>query len=131
MPFLQFQVRNIALELSTGAGITGEDLDAATTAGGGAAITPLLVGWLQSAGTPAADLARSAMEGQALAEPKAVVFPTLALAAFLADATRIGATTSAGAVAEAQFTLLGASTGGDFCSQVSAYLDQTLRDVLD
>jgi hypothetical protein len=130
--FLRFQVRNMALELSAGAGTPAEDLDTATEAGGGAAVTPLMVGWLTSAGTPAAALARSAMGDQDLGEPKTLMFPTLAIAAFLADATRGGTTESAwrGAETDIQPAAFGAPAN-DLCSQVSSYLGETLQGVLD
>jgi hypothetical protein len=128
---LRFQVRNMALELATGGGIDGTDLDAATVAGGGAPVTPLIAGWLASATTPAADLARSMTEVPDPAEPKAAVFPTLALAAFLADVARGGATEGAGVAADAQFVLMSTSQGGDLCSEVATYLDQVMADVVD
>jgi len=126
---LGFQVRNMALEVSAGAGTPPSDLDAATEAGGGGAVTPLVVGWLSSAGTPAAALARTAMGDQDLSEPNALVFPTFVLAAFLADATRRGA--PAAVAADVPLAFLAAERSTDLCSQVSDYLDQTLQDVLD
>ena len=126
--FLRFQVRNMALELSTGAGTAGADLDGASVAGGGGAISSLLVGWLRSAGTSASALARSLLRGQSLADPKTVVFPTFIIAAFLADATR-GERTASGDGNDLQaFT---EASSADFCSQVSDYLDQSLQEVLN
>jgi hypothetical protein len=126
---LHFQVRNMALELFTGAGTTGKDLDRATVSGEGAPVTPLLVGWLRSARTPAASLAQSAMAGQDLTKPEASVFPTLALVAFLADATRVGTTANAAPAAGIQLAALADSPSADLCSQVSAYLDEVLQHV--
>jgi hypothetical protein len=125
LQFLKFQVRNMALEAAAGAGSTGADLDAATTAAGGGPVTPLLDGWMQEAGTPASELAASALRGQDLEHPGTSVIPTLALAAFVADATRGG--TDAGA----QDIELAAFRADDFCSEVTSYLEDVLAQVAD
>jgi hypothetical protein len=126
---LRFQVRNMALELTTGSGTTGAELDRTVVAVGAPKVTPLLVGWLRSAGTSAAALASSVMGSKDLAHPGTVAFPTFVLAAFLADATR-GRTGGSAAALAAHPDLLAAGAA-DFCAQVSSYLSDVLAGVLD
>ena len=81
---LRLQVRNLALERVGRGGTKGADLDAVTAAGGGGPVSALIAGWAASATTPAATWAASLLGGPS-ADPADAVFPTLVLAAFLAD----------------------------------------------
>jgi len=89
--YTRFQARNMALEVSTGGGILGSQLDAMappiTFAGTQIPVTTsgLIAAWAVTAVSPGADLSRRLLGD---IDPKAarnVRFPTLVLALFLAD----------------------------------------------
>ncbi len=141
---LRLQVRNLALERAAGGGTLGADLDRLSAAAGGGPVSPLLAGWVASASTPAAKWAASLLGQGAPANSAAHVFPTLALVAFVADASGSGSKTSdrptgatlallgglrdAGSGAPAR---LAAATSSGFCGEVSAYLSAALNGIVD
>lgn len=140
---LRFQVRSLALEQLAGSGIRAADLDALGAAGGGGPVSPLLAGWAESGATPAARWAASLLGHERPADPAAVAYPTLALVAFVADATRGSSQaagqsgTQAGAMLAAARTGVGAPAGvalasrSDYCAEVSAYLSTALGEIVD
>lgn len=121
---LRLQVRNLTLERAGGGGTTGADLDALTAAGGGGPVSALLAGWAAASTTPAANWAASLLHGNPSADPTAVVFPTLALLAFVADANA-----GSGGVSSRPSNLLAVSAGS--CADISAYLSGALGDIVD
>ena len=121
----------------------GADLDALSAAAGGGPVSALVAGWATSAPTPAARWAASLLR-PALADPTAAVFPTLALVAFVADATGATPPTSnrpAGAVlalfggsraaGQGKPEILTVASSSDFCAAVSAYLSAALNGIVD
>lgn len=141
---LRLQVRNLALEQAAGGGTLGADLDRLSVAAGGGPVSPLVAGWAASGPTPAARWAASLLGQKAPADPAARVFPTLALVAFVADASGDGRTSngpnggvsamihgSRGAGAGGEPALLAVATSSDFCAEVSAYLSAALNGIVD
>jgi len=140
---LRFQVRNLALERAAGAGTRGANLDELSAAAAGGPVSALVAGWVASGATPAARWAASLLGQQAPADPAARVFPTLALVAFVADASAGTGQTSDGpdgavamlqgsdAPAFGEAALLTGATNSDFCAEVSAYLSASLNGVVD
>lgn len=138
---LRLQVRNIALERTAGGGTRGTDLDALSAAAGGGPVSALVAGWAASAATPAARLAAPLLRGGS-ADPAAATYPTLALVAFVADATGSGPTSNrpagaAMAVFRASRTpgdrasAILAASSSDYCAAVSTYLSAALNDIVD
>ncbi len=137
---LRLQVRNLALEQAGGGGTRGADLDALSAAAGGGPVSTLVAGWLASARTPAATWAAS-LRREAPGDPKANVVPTLALVAFLADAS--GNRKASGPPPEAVSVMFrgaggatfdgaaGQAASSDLCADVSAYLSATLSSIVD
>lgn len=79
----------MASEAATHGGLRGEVLDAA--GGGppsGIPMSAVLAGYVRGVQTPAAEFARTLIEGQDLTHPDGVVFPTLVLMLFAADADK-------------------------------------------
>ena len=140
---LQFQVRNLVLEEAAGGGIRGADLDALSAAGGGGPVSRLVAGWATSGPTPTASWAASLIGPSQPADAAASSFPTLALVAFVADATNGSGPAAADAPrwAPARLALAGTAqeapirlavaSDSDFCAEVSAYLSSTLGDIID
>ena len=141
---LRLQVRNLALELAAGAGTRGADLDALSAAAGGGPISSLVAGWAASAATPAARWAASLIDQKLPADPAARIFSTLALVAFVADASSGSGPTSdrPNGVTTAMLhgsrgaglgepVLLAVASSSDFCAEVSAYLSAALDDIVD
>lgn len=140
---LRFQVRNLALEQVAGGGIRGTDLDALSAAAGGGPVSQLLTAWTTSGPTPAASWAASLISPAQPADAAASIFPTLALVAFVADATS-GSGQAANASSRPPIAVLAAAqaghgaparlavaNGSDFCTEVSAYLSTALGDIVD
>lgn len=142
---LRFQVRNLALERAAGGGTRGTDLDALSAAGGGGPVSALVAGWAVSAQTPAARWAASLFAQKRTTDPAAGAFPTLALVAFVADASGSsrqatdrrsnGLTTAilrgSGGTGLGTSAMLTVAKSADFCSEVSAYLSAALDDIVD
>jgi len=127
---LRLQVRNLALERAAGAGTRGVDLDGLSAAAGGGPVSALVAGWVASGSTPAARWAASLLGQQAPADPAARVFPTLALVAFVADAS-VGTGQTSNGTEGAVSALLTGSTSSDFCAEVSTYLSAALNGIVD
>jgi hypothetical protein len=141
---LRLQVRNLALERAAGGGTLGADLDRLSAAAGGGPVSPLIAGWAASGPTPASKWAASLLGQGAPADSAARVFPTLALVAFVADASGGIRKTSDGpnSVVTAMLdgfrgagvgepALLTAATSSGFCGEVSAYLSAALNSIVD
>lgn len=141
---LRLQVRNLALERAAGAGTRGADLDRLGAAAGGGPVSPLVAGWAASAATPAARWAAALLGQKAPADAADRVFPTLALVAFVADASPGSGLTSDrpnGATSAmlrgsrgaglGEPALLAVASSSDFCSEVSAYLSAVLNGIVD
>ena len=120
---LRLQARNLALEQFGGGGTTGADLDTVTDAAGGGPVSALLAGWATSGATAGATWAASLLPGDPSADSTAIVFPTLALLAFVADVDA-GTSTS-------HWNSIRLAANDDFCSEVSTYLSAALGDIVD
>ncbi len=81
------QARFVAEEAVAGAGLLGTTLDAA---GGGTTsglpMSAVLAGYVRGVDTPGAEYSRALLSGQDLTDPESVLFPTIVLALFAADA---------------------------------------------
>jgi len=136
---LRLQVRNLALERAAGGGTRGTDLDALSAAAGGGPVSALIAGWAASAPTAAARLAAPLLRGGS-ADPAGAVYPTLALLAFVADASSPTSDRPDGAAlamyrasrtpGRGTSAILAASSS-DFCASVSTYLSSALDGIVD
>ena len=81
------QAQFMADEAASGSGLLGATLDAA---GGGATsglpVSAVLAGYVRGVDTPGAEYSRTLLNGYDLTQPEFVVFPTVVLALFAADA---------------------------------------------
>ena len=81
------QAQFMDAEAASGSGLVGADLDAA---GGGATsglpVSAVLAGYVRGVDTPGAEYSRTLLGAQDLTQPERVVFPTIVLALFAADA---------------------------------------------
>lgn len=87
------QAQFMAEEATSGSGLLGADLDAA---GGGATsglpVSAVLAGYVRGVDTAGAEYSRTLLDGQDLTQPEQVVFPTIVLTLFAADAAGAFAT---------------------------------------
>ena len=140
---LRLQVRNLALEQAAGGGTVGVDLDRLSAAAGGGPVSPLVAGWAASGGTPAARWAAALLGKRVPADAPNRIFPTLAVVAFVADASGIRRSSDRPGGAKLALhrglrgagvgvpAVLTAATSSGFCGEVSAYLSAALNGIVD
>jgi hypothetical protein len=137
-------VRSMAEEASSGAGFLGADLDAL---GGGAPdgvpMSAVLAAYARGVDTEGAAFSKGLLDGQDLVHPDRVVFPSVVLALFAADASRAfgvstdaSSSTQAGApAAPGQPVALGPDQlrliAGGPCSDVTSTIFNTINKVFD
>jgi hypothetical protein len=89
---LEWQVRNLSLEVEHGGGMTGTDLDATIVAGSTESIevtsSGLIAGWAEHGESAAMNLAAELL-GESVDQPEQAVFPDLVLVLFAADVATI------------------------------------------
>ena len=141
---IRVQVRNMVLEQASGGGTRGSDLDAVTAAAGGGPVSALVAGWVEAQPTPAATWAASLLGPDRPPDPATAAFPTLALMAFVADATPVPASASGLGppaisarpasrldLGDETLALLAVASSSDLCAEVSAYLSAAIEDIVD
>ncbi len=150
MRLLRWQVRNVAVEAANGGGITGEALDGLVPVREGVPpVAYLVAAWVKSFDSAGARFSRDLMGTQDWSSAGRIVFPSLVIALFLADATagmkppgapKAGALAPAGAQAElaaAGAKAAGTSKAGSLtlagaqgvCSFAATFIQHAIADV--
>jgi len=142
--YARWQVENMTAEINDGGGMLGSDLDAAIPLGEGIPpLSYLLAAWVDLAPTSSAELVAEMMGEQDWTRAPEVLFPTMALTLFVADAAAADAAdpgvagSDAGATEGASASMPSggvprvalASVGqiGTPCSLVSGFVDRSLN----
>jgi hypothetical protein len=129
LKFLGWQVRDLALDVTTsGAGLSGDDLDRIAPVQAGYVPTSYLVAaYVKSGSTAGARLARALLGNQDWAHPSVISFPILVLVFLLADTARAeeeGLPTPSGAALTSDVRTTRTISVSSLCSALANWEDE-------
>ncbi len=130
MRFTLWQVRNLVAEANAHNGYLGSELDSLGTPPPGVPPFSVLVGaWLTRHQGPLAEYAQRLMGPQDYAHTAGIVFPTMVVLAFIADAARVTTTAAHPAVFDLGPYIAAPAEAPGICTDVSAWVSSVVNSV--
>ncbi len=130
MRFTLWQVRNLVAEANAHNGYLGNELDSLGTPPPGVPPFSVLVGaWLTRHQGPLAEYAQRLMGPQDYTHTAGIVFPTMVVLAFIADAARVTTTAAHPAVFDLGPYIAAPAEAAGICTDVSAWVSSVVNSV--